>query len=345
MDYQSAYIPFRNIDNEVLGYLNLPYFSRQSELRQEISTFLVAVINIYVLLILLAIVLAIFITNQITQPLRLLEDSFSRIKLGEQNRLIEYRARDEIGSLVDEYNRMVVELEESANLLAKSEREDAWREMAKQIAHEIKNPLTPMKLSIQYLQRSWGNEDENFADRLDSVSDTLIEQINDLSKIATEFSNFAKIQRSPSTNVDITGIISKAVNLFANSEEGRVEFKYDLDEPIYVFVDTKQLDRVFINLIKNALQAIPKGRKGLIQVSLEGKTDYVLIAIADNGSGIPEELRDKLFRPNFTTKTSGMGLGLAIVKNIVESEKGKIWFETEVDVGTTFYIQLPIAVN
>lgn len=342
LNYQSAYIPFKNIDNETLAYLNLPYFAKQSELRQDISTFLVAILNIYVLLVLITILIAIFITNQIAQPLRMLEQSISNIQLGKRNIPIAYEKNDEIGSLVQEYNRMLSELEHSASKLAKTERELAWREMAKQIAHEIKNPLTPMKLSVQFLLRSWQNNDKQFEEKLYRVSQTLIEQINDLSAIATEFSNFANIPRPQRDECFINQIIDSVVRLFENSEEAKVFISKMPDSLIPVFVDQKQIERVFINLIKNALQAIPEEREGIIDVSVVKQGKYVLVSVTDNGSGIPLESQEKMFRPNFTTKNSGMGLGLAIVKNIIEGEGGTISFETKIDEGTTFHVDLPI---
>ena len=340
--YQSAYIPFKNIDNETIAYLNLPYFAKQSELSQDISTFLVAILNIYVLLVLITILIAIFITNQIAQPLRMLEESIGNIQLGKRNIPIEYTKNDEIGSLVREYNRMLSELEHSAGMLAKTERELAWREMAKQIAHEIKNPLTPMKLSVQFLLRSWQNKDKKFEDLLNRVAQTLIEQINDLSAIATEFSNFANMPRPQRDVAEVNHIVDSVVRLFENSEEAKVVLSQMPTEIIHLFVDQKQIERVLINLIKNALQAIPEDREGYIDVSVRIKNKYILISVADNGTGIPEDLQEKMFRPNFTTKSSGMGLGLAIVKNIIEGEGGTISFETKIGAGTTFFIELPI---
>src|SRR3569832_855526 len=188
LDYLSAYIPLKNSNGKLLAYLNLPYFAKQNELEKEISGFLVALINIYVLLFALSILTAIFISNYVTKPLKLIQDKLGNIKLGKANEPIEWQDNDEIGNLVSEYNRMILELSNSADLLAKSERENAWREMAKQVAHEIKNPLTPMKLSLQHLQRTWKDHAPDMEQKMDQVSKTIIDQIDTLSNIATEFS-------------------------------------------------------------------------------------------------------------------------------------------------------------
>ncbi len=342
LDYLSAYLPFRNVDNKILAYVNLPYFAKQSEMSSEIYTLLVTVLNVFVLLILLATFIALFTGNQITQPLQLIQQSMREIQLGKSNKAIAYSKDDEIGQLVSEYNRMLAELQRSAEMLGQSERESAWREMAKQIAHEIKNPLTPMKLSVQFLKRSWDAQDQNFEQRMTKVTQTLIEQIDALSAIATAFSNFAKMPRSQMQLVDIIEVVHHAVSLYDADEKVDVSFVDKKLTHLNVFVDKKELQRVFINLIKNGIQAIPEGIRAKIEINIKQVDSLVEVSVKDNGSGIPEELHDRIFRPNFTTKSAGMGLGLAITKNIIESEKGKIWFETKINHGTTFFVQLPL---
>jgi signal transduction histidine kinase len=343
--YLSAYVPFYNMYNELVAYLNLPYFAKQSVIRQEISTFIVAVLNAYFLLIFLAVVLAVLLSNQVTKPLRLLQEKFARMELGGINQTVEYKKRDEIGSLVKSYNRMVDELEESADKLARSERETAWREMARQIAHEIKNPLTPMKLSVQQLRRAWDDKVEDWETYFYSVSETLIEQINSLSSIADEFAQFARMPQSKLKDVDIVRRIKKSVELFRISETGKLELSGDIEKIIPVYTDEDQIQQVFNNLLKNAFQSVPKSRNPKIKVVV-GKSDgNVIISFEDNGSGIDPEISEKLFQPNFTTKTSGMGLGLAISKSIIDSAGGKIWYETEQGKGSVFYISLPISNN
>jgi signal transduction histidine kinase len=341
-DYLSAYVPFVNaLGNKLLAYINLPYFTRQNVLRNEITTLVVAIINVYVLLVLVAIAMAALISDQITRPLRMIQQRFSQIKIGKKNEEIIYNGQDEIAGLVDEYNRMVKELAKSVEMLARSERESAWREMAKQVAHEIKNPLTPMKLSVQHLQRSWNDNKENFDEYLQKVTRTLIEQIDNLSFIASEFSNFAKMPKAINEETDIVDSIRSTLNLFTNTESVDFVFEHE-SERIPVFADREQLSRVFINLIKNAIQSIPDNRSGRIAITLVQSRNMVRISITDNGKGIPEELQNKLFTPSFTTKSSGMGLGLSIVKSIIESFGGNITFNTKVNHGTTFLIELPV---
>jgi signal transduction histidine kinase len=345
LEYLSAYIPFKNKDGKLLAYLNLPYFAKQSELEKEISGFLVALINIYVLLFALSIITAIFISNYVTKPLKLIQDKLSKIKLGKTNEPIEWQENDEIGSLVKEYNRMIEELSRSAGLLAKSERESAWREMAKQVAHEIKNPLTPMKLSVQHLQRTWKDNGPDMDKKMERLTQTIIEQIDTLSTIATEFSNFAKMPKANLEKIDLLQMLQGMIDLYKNSAEAELVLENSVEGEAYVFADKEQLLRVFNNLIKNALQAIPEERKGKIIIRLSREHDQFLVAVKDNGTGISEDAQEKIFMPNFTTKTGGMGLGLAMVKNIIEGIGGKIWFETKSNEGSVFYVSFPPAAS
>jgi nitrogen fixation/metabolism regulation signal transduction histidine kinase len=270
-----------------------------------------------------------------------IRENLQKMQLGKRNAPINYKRNDEIGSLVKEYNKKVDELAVSAELLARSERESAWREMAKQVAHEIKNPLTPMKLNIQHLQRARGRGKE-YNEYIERVTSILIEQIDTLSNIATEFSNFAQIPNARNQVFQLAGQMKKVIGLFETHERVSIKFNCESCEDILVNVDREQLSRAVINLIKNAIQSIPEDKTGNITITLSRKENLALIAVADNGNGIPVELRDKLFGPSFTTKTSGMGLGLAIVKNIVENFSGRIWFETEIDKGSTFYFEIPV---
>ena len=343
LNFMSAYIPFFNNEHILLAYINLPTFSKQQELEKEISTLLVALINIYVFLFVLSVFLALFISSRITEPLKLLQNKLSKIKLGTTNELIEWKNKDEIGNLIIEYNRMIVELSNSAEMHAKSERESAWREMAKQVAHEIKNPLTPMKLSIQYLERSWKDNAPDWESKLEKVTKTMVEQIDTLTTIANEFSNFAKMPTANNEKLTLSSIIDIATALYQN--EIRIEINYNGCEQIQVYADKEQLLRVFNNIIKNGLQAIKEGDEGMITIRLSRNELMVQVAISDNGVGIEEVQKDRIFFPNFTTKSSGTGLGLAMVKNIVEMSNGRIWFETEIGKGTTFFIELPIVIN
>jgi signal transduction histidine kinase len=341
LSYLSAYKPIINNRGNYLGVINLPYFIKQDRYSQELSTIIVAFINLYVFLLLASIIVAIFIANQITRPLVLIQENLRKMELGKRNEPIYYSRNDEIGSLVKEYNKKVDELAVSAELLAGSERESAWREMAKQIAHEIKNPLTPMKLNIQHLQRAKG-EGKEYNEYIERVTNTLIEQIENLSNIATEFSNFAKIPTARNQVFKLAEQLQKVFDLFDSHERVQIEFHSNGLEYLKVNADREQLSRAIINLVKNGIQAVPEDRKGIIEINLSRRDHMAVISVSDNGEGIPAPLREKLFSPSFTTKTSGMGLGLAITKNIVENFAGKIWFETEQGTGTTFYLEIPI---
>ncbi len=342
LDYLSAYVPFINVDNKLLAYLNLPYFTKQNLLKKEITTLAIAIVNVFMLLILLTVAIAILISGQITKPLSLIQQKFSEIKLGKKYEQIQYNRKDEISSLVSEYNRMVKELAVNVELLAKSERESAWREMAKQIAHEIKNPLTPMKLSVQHLLRAWKDGEKNYNNHIDKVANNLIEQIDNLSAIASEFSNFAKMPKAKNQKIDLVQKIKNSVDLFTNTKGITIKTNFHNNKNVTVLGDKEQLSGMFINLIKNAIQSIPEDIKGKIEVELMTTKNTALVKIRDNGKGIPDELKEKLFMPNFTTKSSGMGLGLAIVKNIIESCNGSIDFETDLGKGTTFTLEFPI---
>jgi nitrogen fixation/metabolism regulation signal transduction histidine kinase len=340
--YLSAYVPFRNNEGKLLAYLNLPYFTRQRALTMEITNLVVAVVNFYIILITLSILIAVFISSQITQPLRMLQSKLGKLTFGKGNEKIQYDASDEIGVLVREYNHMVDELAISADKLARSERESAWREMAKQIAHEIKNPLTPMKLSVQHLQREAGKEPGKTEKNIRRITRTLIEQIDHLSTIATEFSNFAKMPRASNEVVNLEEKINQICELFMNSEKTAIDKSFNIKEEPVVFADSEQLTRVFINLLKNAIQSIPEERTGKVGIKLETSAGTARVEVTDNGRGIPDELGDKLFQPNFTTKSSGMGMGLAIVKSILENAGGTIGYETRLGEGTTFILELPL---
>jgi len=235
----------------------------------------------------------------------------------------------------------VEELAISAELLARSERESAWREMAKQVAHEIKNPLTPMKLNIQHLQRFRG-EGKEYQEYVNRIAQTLINQIDTLSDIATEFSNFAQIPTAMKQVFNLSAQISKVIELFENNDRVTITFDRGDCGNLLVNADREQLSRALINLIKNGIQSIPEDRKGKIDLAVTKKEHMVVISVSDNGTGIPDELREKMFSPNFTTKSSGMGLGLAIVKNIAENFNGRIFYETVIDGGTTFFLEIPV---
>jgi nitrogen fixation/metabolism regulation signal transduction histidine kinase len=288
-------------------------------------------------------IVAILIGNKLTLPLLKIEKNLKGIQLGKENAKIEYLGEDEIGRLAKEYNKKVDELAESADLLARTERELAWREMARQVAHEINNPLTPMKLNIQYLRRIKEQGSENFDEYFDQVSKTLIENIDALSSIASSFSDFARMPNIQNELLDVRERVKEAALLFKNTPNVFIDVVSYGGDPLKIMADKDQFSRALINLIKNGIQSIPRDREGHIIIECKEEDHCALLTITDNGGGIPDQMRAKLFEPSFTTKSSGMGLGLAISKRIIENFKGEIWFQTTMDVGTTFYIKLPLA--
>jgi len=264
------------------------------------------------------------------------------VSLNKVNEHIVWERNDEIGALVNEYNKMVQKLEESANALAKAERETAWREMAKQVAHEIKNPLTPMKLSIQYLQRSMETGHSNIKELSNQVAATLVEQIDQLSNIAGDFSQFANINNAKPELFDISDTLRAIIQMHQTNTSLAIQWNKAAGYYM-VQADKTQMNRLFTNLIKNAIEASEKYNKAEILIEQSNHTpDTVLIIITDRGEGIDAAIQSKIFTPNFTTKSSGTGLGLAICKGIVENANGAIWFTTKQNEGTSFYVQLPV---
>ena len=342
LSYLSAYAPFVNNQNEVLAFLNLPYFNMQGRMSEETSNLIVAMINFSMLLLVISLGIAVFISVRITSPLRMLQRGLASVKLEEKSKPLEYRGHDEISELVNQYNKMLDELQVSAVKLARSEREDAWRDMAKQIAHEIKNPLTPMKLNVQQLYKKWKDKPEDFEDSLQNFTQYQIEQIDNLSSIATEFSNFARMPKASPRETNLVDHINAVAELYSDIRNVDLIINFNELREVKVYADKEQINSMLSNIFRNAVQSIPGGRHGIINISLSVENKKALIKVEDNGVGIPESLRDKLFTPNFTTKSSGMGLGLAIVKRVVETANGEIWFESEPGKGSVFYVEYPL---
>lgn len=343
MNYLSAYVPMYNENEELVGCLNLPYFAKTNELQSEINGFLVALINMYLLLTVISIIIALFISDRIVKPLQLIQNKIANFNLKDTPEQIEWETNDEIGSLVREYNRMVNELSESALRLAQAEREGAWKEMAQQVAHEIKNPLTPMKLNLQHFQMKWsGLNEQEKKDGFSELSRNLVEQIDTLSAIAEQFSNFARIPEPQLASVDLISILKSSTGIYNGSNE--VEVKCNLKaESAFTTADKDQLLRIFNNVIKNAIQSIPPHIKGLVVVTVQNQSNTIVVTVRDNGMGISDDQKLLIFQPNFTTKTSGMGLGLAMVKRMLESVNATIYFDSEIGKGTTFYLSFKVS--
>jgi len=341
LQYLNNYVPVRNEAGKEYAYLNIPYFESQTKLQDEISNFLVTILNLNVFIFLVAGVIALFITNRITHSFSLMSDKMKKINLQTGNEEIVWNRKDEIGELVDEYNKMVRKLDVSAKLLARSEREGAWREMARQVAHEIKNPLTPMKLNLQYLQMAIEKNSPDVKNISLYVAQILLEQIEHLSKIASDFAQFAKIGNTKKQVFDVNLMLENSITLYSTNDEVEVNSKLD-PQPIMIEADKTQVNRLFTNLLQNAVQSVPDYRKVVLEIKSELEDGKVIISIKDNGNGIKQEMVNKIFTPNFTTKTSGTGLGLAMCKGIVETFNGRIWFETQEGEWTCFFVELPV---
>ncbi len=340
LPYLSSYVPVRNINGDAVGYVNVPFFSSERELNYQISNILVALINIYVLIFILSSILAVSITNRLTKGFQLLIEKFRTFDLKE-NEKIAWAYDDEIGLLLREYNKMVEKVVENARRLAQSERESAWREMAQQVAHEIKNPLTPMKLNIQYLQQAMEKNHPNIEQLTKNVSASMIEQIDSLTHIASAFSDFAKMPEAAPEIIVLNELVKNIQELYQHGQAANIRLDIT-EEPLKIYTDKNQLLRVLNNLIKNALEAIPDDRQPLITLSLKKEKNKALLTVTDNGNGIDAAVQQKIFSPYFTTKGSGTGLGLAMTKKIIEFWNGRIGFETEEGTGTSFFIELPL---
>jgi len=341
----SAYAPFKNSDGEAIAYINLPYFVKESETQREIRSMLLSYLNLFLLLSALSLLFALFVSRRLTKPLQMIQQKMSRVQLGHTNEKIYYQRYDEIGELVKQYNTLLDQLALSAQLLARSERETAWREMAKQVAHEIKNPLTPMRLSVQYLLRAWNDQDPEIDQKLKNISQTLISQIDTLSSIASAFSDFAVMPQPNPIRLNLAELLSKVVNLFDHQDNIKFILNIETTSTAYIHADPENLNRIFTNLIKNSIQAIGNKQFAQIRIHLGETTDHYLIRVEDNGKGMTEEEASKVFTPNFTTKSSGMGMGLSIVYSLVQQAGGTISFETKPGEGTAFTIALPKAEN
>ena len=307
LSYQSIYSPVRNSAGNSYAYLNIPSFDSQMELKREISNFLVTIINLNAFIFLIAGAIALFITNRITSSFTLISNKMRAINLGKANEAIPWHRNDEIGGLVTEYNKMLNKLEASAAQLAKSEREGAWREMARQVAHEIKNPLTPMKLSIQYLQKAIDNNSPNVKALTSDVAKTLVEQIDHLAKIAADFSQFANIGNPKSEVFDLHDMLESLSSLYGATED--LDFRWEpVSQRIILFADKTQLNRLFTNLLQNAVEACDNQQAKQISMTEALDNNFIVVKIADNGQGIPPLVQEKIFTPNFTTKSSGQDL-------------------------------------
>ena len=336
--YQSSYSYINDPKFKRIGIVEFQFTQDNSEIEYELREFISRLSLVYLLMLIIAIALAYFLSSYITKSIKSISDKMEQTQLNQRNeKILLHAAGSEIEILVDAYNNMIDQLEESAIKLAKSEREQAWREMAKQVAHEIKNPLTPMRLSVQSFERKFNPEDENIREKLSEYSKTLIQQIDVMSAIASAFSDFAKMPTQNKEEIEVISVIKLAIDIF-NDECVRFQSE---EKELFAFLDKTQLIRVLTNLVKNALQATEETENPEIIVDVSSESEFLKISVSDNGKGIANELKELIFEPKFTTKTSGMGLGLAMIKNIIEAYDGNISFTSEKNKGTTFTVILP----
>ncbi len=333
--FKSSYNIVTNFDNQHLGIIYIPYFAEDTENKRELSNFLIGLGFVHGNMILVAFIIAYFISNFVTKSLDSIGATIKRTSLQNKNVKIDINNTPaEVVALIDSYNTMIDKLKDSAVKLAKSERETAWREMAKQVAHEIKNPLTPMRLTIQTFERRYSNGEKFTKERIKDFSDSLIQQIDTMSSIASAFSDFAAMPEPKKEKLNIVEVVELAIDIF---EKDKISFTSS-SKIIEANFDRTQLIRVITNLLKNAFQAIPEGRTPDINLDVSEHHDLVKISISDNGYGISKSDMKKIFEPSFTTKTSGMGLGLSMIKNIINAYNGDITFTSKSNIGTTFNI-------
>ncbi len=342
--FMSYYLPVLDAYRNVIGFLNIPFYSEESSLRQKISGVLVFMFVLLSLVFIISGILSFLISGQIVQSLRVITAKMRSINLSDSNETIRWDKTDEMGELVSEYNKMIKKLEQSAEKIRQSEREEAWQEMAKQVAHEIKNPLTPMKLKLQFLNRAIDNQEDNLIEKTKQTTRMMIEQIDLLNQISGFFSEFANISTAEPDLINAADILKNSVFLHTLPNENTIQL--DLaTEAAWVFMDKNHLNRIFTNLLINAIQAKHPDRALDIQVRQYVENGFVRTDVIDNGIGIDPNIHHTIFQPNFTTKSSGSGLGLAMCKRMVEQANGFIHFQSEQGEGSRFIVDLPLQSN
>ncbi len=344
---QNLLIGYRSIlndQNQPVATIAIPTFLESPKYDQQLLETTSYLILVYILVFGLFIVGSTFISRQLTRPLVYIQRGLNKISGGNLDTTIPVTSDDEIGNLAEAYNNMVFRLKKLRKELATAEREAAWKEMAQQVAHEIKNPLTPMKLNVQHLERQLksNNQDpKELKKRVQKITDNLIDQIQSLNNIASDFSKFSQPLDEEFTKVNLASILKSVAELYKHDETVDIKFEADRN-PAHVRGIPDELKRVIINLVKNAYEAM-SDNGGEIVLRLYHQQKHVFIEVEDNGRGIAEEDRPNIFVPNFSTKSSGTGLGLAICKKIIEAHEGSITFASVEDEGTTFVIKLPQA--
>ena len=364
--YTTGYKALPDGDGRPAGALAVPTLSEQATIEVGQARMVAYLFGALLVLLVAIVVLAILLAGQLTRPFGRLREGLQTVGAGGSEAPIPVETQDEVGELVETFNAMQAQLAESRRRLAAQERDLAWSEMARQVAHEIKNPLMPMKLSVQHLQRVFRPagaeappEEVRFAGQFGRTTDMLIDQIETLNRIASDFSAFARMPAQRPERLDVAEVAEEAVALFEAdfAESGRARLVLESDgAPLPALADRDELRRVFVNLLTNAFQAIPdRGRPGRIVLRTRAETPagasgdgtpeapaWAVVEVEDDGTGIAEDVQPRVFQPSFSTKTSGMGLGLAISKRAIEGAGGEIAFETADGQGTTFTVRLPM---
>lgn len=335
--YLTTYQYIANFKGEPVAIVNLPYKSDDSLFEDNMNALLSRFAGVLLAVMIVGGFLSWIMAKQITKKIGLIAGKIKQTDVVIHNKPIEYQRKDELRPLVDSYNEMLEKLNHQSNLLALTEREEAWREMAKQVAHEIKNPLTPMRMMIQNYVRKYSPDDPDSKEKLNDLSETLVTQIDTMSAIAEAFSDFARMPLRKDEEIDVVDTIETALEIFP---ENTVKFNSSVKE-MKLHFDKIYLIRVITNLVKNAIQAVPENRKPEVNVYLQKMKDLIVIRVSDNGIGIAPHLGDKVFEPKFTTTTGGTGLGLAMVKKIIEDYNGDIRYQSEENRGTEFIIKIP----
>ncbi|MFV0530693.1 MAG: ATP-binding protein [Flavobacteriales bacterium] len=331
---RSSFSYIRNGSNEKIGIIEIPYTADNSFLEEERDNLIQNIVITFFFVFLFALWLIYFLSKNISNRVKAISEKIKETDITTNLQTIKYEGKDELSGIVDSYNKMVVKLDESTQALAKIEREEAWKKMARQVAHEIKNPLTPMRLSVQAFQMRFNPSEPDAKEKVNNLCNSLVQQIDTLSSIANAFADFAKMPVRKDEKFNVVSVVKNTLEIFDPNSvhlESNKEF-------ISLNMDKSQLSRVMNNLVKNAFQSVPSGRKPDIKVQIIDSDYELKIIVKDNGSGIPIELQEKIFEPKFTTKNSGMGLGLAMVKKIISDYNATIKLESELNKGSTFTI-------
>jgi nitrogen fixation/metabolism regulation signal transduction histidine kinase len=349
--FLTGYTPLRDPNNdEVIGALGIPLFWRQGSLDRELAQQNTTLLAIYLLTLILVVFIGIFVSRRISSPIERLAEATHRLGGGDLSYRIPRGARDEFGELVDSFNRMAEDLAVSRERIVRAEKDAAWREMARQVAHEIKNPLTPMKLAAQQILRAWDDRHPDMDRILRRSGETIVRQVENLRRIATDFGDFARVSLAEARPISVVTPVREALSLYAGLAERGVSTEADLDEDLpLVRADPGDLKRVFINVFQNASQALQTQEGGTIRVTAARTTvrfegadvPFVEVTVEDDGPGIPVSDLHRVFEPNFSTKSGGTGLGLAICRQIVESLGGRIRVENGAAAGVTVRVSLP----